>query len=73
MTGEQLDEVDDGVEGGEDGEAEGGPVDDGALLLSKDGEKTVGDDEGTEDITLLVLVLDVADGGGGQEEETKLD
>jgi len=60
------------VEDGEDTVAEGGPVDDGRLLLGEDGEEAIRDDEGANDITLLVLVLNVANSGRGQEKKSNL-
>jgi len=57
------------VEGGEDSKAEGGPVDDRRLLLIVDSIKGEGNDEGANDVTLLVLVLDITNSGGGQEQE----
>jgi len=59
------------VEDCEDAKAESGPVDNGRLLLGEDSEEAIRDDEGANDITLLVLELNVANGGGGQEKKSK--
>lgn len=44
----------------------------GILLFGEDGEEAIGDHKGANDITLLVLILDVANGGGGQEKKSNL-
>lgn len=49
------------------------PVDPRVLLVGEDSEETDANDKGTGDITLLLLVLDVADGGRDEEDFTEDD
>lgn len=44
-------------------------MDNGRLLLGEDGEEAIRDDEGANDIT-LVLELNIANSGGGQEKKS---
>lgn len=41
------------------------------MLISKDGQETESDDDSASDIALVLLVFDVADGSGCQEDNSK--
>jgi len=70
-TTQQLEDIGTGrVEDCEDAEAEGGPVDNGRLLLGEDGEEAICNDEGANNITLLVLELNVSNGSRGEEKKS---
>jgi hypothetical protein len=58
------------VDQSQDGSRKSGPVNNSVGLVSEDSEETEGDDEGTDEVTLGMLVLNIANSGGGKEEKT---
>jgi len=56
------------IKSGDETFSKGAPVDPGVMLVGGDGIETPGENKSTEDVTLLLLELDVADGGGTQED-----
>lgn len=58
------------VDEGDDSTSQGRPVDPGILLVGEDSQEAKGNDEGTSNITLLLLVFDVADSSSDQEDDS---
>jgi len=59
------------VKGGNEALGKGEPVDPRVLLVCEDAEQAPRDDNSAEDVTLLLLKLDVADSGGAQEDDSQ--
>jgi len=56
------------IKSGDDALTKGEPVNPRVVLVGGDTIKTPGENKSAEDVTLLLLELDVADGGGTQED-----
>jgi len=59
------------IKSGDESLGKGEPVDPGVMLVGGDTEEAPSENKSAEDVTLLLLELDVADGGGTQEDNAK--
>jgi hypothetical protein len=61
------------IQQGDDCSNQRDPVDPCILLVSENSQETKSNDQGTCDIALVLLIFDITDGSGTQEDKTKDD